>query len=238
MLLTYYPDPNLDSVKESNAKRETSKSNTDQSGTVTGTSKNTRRRASKQPGEAVPPRRSARLASKYKYTVPSTKPIFPNKWLLEEEGPRRSLNEYDPRKLDSSKEPPCPRLNPGGQRLKREYSFVCVDFGSHFEMVSPKALNHFHRVPKGLATVAPYHNFGPNLSEEELRKKLGATSSRVVKKDDNQKVTDSQKASGSQTRKRGRAEDDDKEVADAGNAGTVGRPTKKARVAKGKSTNN
>lgn len=96
-------------------------------------------------------------------------------------------------------------------------------------MVSPNAIGHFHRVPKGLATVAPYHNFGPDISEEELRKKLRATSSRVVKKDD--KVTSGQVASGSQTRKRVRAEDNEEEI------GSVERPNKKARVTKGKSTN-
>ena len=216
--ITYHPKPTLDSIKEEKVKSETSKS---RSGTH-------HQRTSRQPAEANLPRRSARLASKYKYTVPNTKPIFPNKWLLGAEGSRRSLDDYDPKKHDS-RELPCPRSNPSDQRLKREYSFVLVDFGSHFEMVSPNAIGHFHRVPKGLATVAPYHNFGPDISEEELRKKLRATSSRVVKKDD--KVTSGQVASGSQTRKRVRAEDNEEEI------GSVERPNKKARVTKGKSTN-
>ena len=179
-------------------------------------------------------RRSARLASKYKYTVPTDKPIVPNRQLLEREGSQRSFDIYEPvHPNELSKQSnfgvPSEGSGPhGNKNLAREYSFVLVDCGTHFEMVSPKTVNHFTRVSRCFATMAPYHNFGPKIGEEELRKKLHA---KIVKKnvDEEPKAT-AQKAataSTSQTRKRRRSEDEGDE---GGAANEVKRPIKKAKV--------
>jgi hypothetical protein len=121
----------------------------------------------------------------------------------------------------------------GNKNLEREYSFVLVDSGTHFEMVSPKTVNHFTRVSECFGTMAPYHNFGSDVGEEELRKKLGAN---IVKKDDDDepKATAQKAATAStrRTRKRRRSEDE----RDEGAANDVKRPIKKAKVTKFRST--
>ena len=92
-------------------------------------------------------------------------------------------------------------------------------------MASPKTVGHFSRVPQCFGTIAPYHNFGSDVGEEELRRKLRA---KVIKKDD-EETTVQKAASGStsQTRKRGRSDDDEEED---GAPNDVKRPVKKAKV--------
>jgi len=183
--------------------------------------------------ETTQPRRSARLTSRYKYTVPTDKPIVPSRRLLEREGPKKSFDKYEPIPPDElSKQPHWPNSGspevPGPHSLRREYSFVLVDCGTHFEMVSPKTVNHFTRVSECFGTMAPYHNFGSDIGEEELRKKLGA---KIVKKDENEETRPTaQKASSastSRTRKRRRSEDEGDE---GGAANDVKRPIKVAKL--------
>jgi len=112
----------------------------------------------------------------------------------------------------------------GNKNLAREYSFVLVDCGTHFEMVSPKTVNHFTRVSRCFATMAPYHNFGPVIGEEELRKKLCA---KIVDEEPKATAQEAATASTSQTRKRRRSEEEGDE---GGAANDVKRPIKKAKV--------
>ena len=59
------------------------------------------------------------------------------------------------------------------QQLKREDSFILVDYGNHFRMVKPAyAVRYFHLVPENFQTVAPYHSLGPSLGEQELKTRL------------------------------------------------------------------
>lgn len=145
--------------------------------------------------------------------------------LLEREGLTRSLDRYKPvKQKDLSKQPAWPKFEShrssahGNRKLQREYSFVLVDCGTHFEMVSPKAVGHFSRVPQCFGTMAPYHIFGADIGEEELRKKLQAD--RVVKKnEDSDKNASAQNSVGTnQKRKRDRSEN------------AVQRPVKKVKV--------
>jgi hypothetical protein len=100
-------------------------------------------------------------------------------------------------------------------------------------MVDPKAIHYFARVPQGFGTMAPYHRFDQNLSDEELGKKLGA---RLVRDYSDASAARAQKTGGSgQTRKRRRLE----EVEEEDSAATGGkRPVKKARVTKARPRKN
>ena len=97
--------------------------------------------------------------SRHKYVVPN-KPIKPSRrrrrQALRREGAVPQLDEATP-----------------NQRLKREDSFILVDFGNHFRMVKPAyAFRHYDAVPESFRTVAPLHALGADVGEQELRERL------------------------------------------------------------------
>ena len=57
--------------------------------------------------------------------------------------------------------------------MKREDSFILVDFGNHFRMVKPSfAYRYYNAVPENFRTIAPLHALGADIGEEELRERL------------------------------------------------------------------